>query len=525
MGAALGMGRRWAEGEYSLRWLLLWMMAVLFLISAGTRLHADETDCLRCHDDAKSWFKKKVKHAPFKKRQCDKCHEFHEFERKLVLKRQGQALCLECHQGVKHRLQGTIHPPVAEGQCWSCHDPHSSNEEHLLRESEGGSPCFTCHPSIQFDLYMDHPHVPFYKRECVACHAPHSSTEPFLLKQRVDLLCAECHSWTKVREKHLDYFDAPTRCTVCHRAHGSTEDKLVDPTIHPPVLDGCETCHESVRLGQTPQLVMPVSELCTGCHDEFSESPANPHPPVEEGECLACHRPHRSLETSLLRARGAPLCSECHDVEEEAAPVSSHRPFRDAECARCHDPHGSDHGALQRHALPDNCYQCHRDMAAAIESAQVVHSPVEEGACDQCHRPHSSGFRNLQVAKTRDLCGECHEVDATGSSVHRPFEGGACTACHDPHAGSPSLLKEPDGELCLKCHKDMVDLVSSDDVHPPVAEGCLTCHVSHSSEHAPLLGESQPALCGTCHGNPQEESEDHPEVDGLCTECHDAHQL
>ena len=184
------MGRRWAEGEYSLRWLLLWMMAVLFLISAGTRLHADETDCLRCHDDAKSWFKKKVKHAPFKKRQCDKCHEFHEFERKLVLKRQGQALCLECHQGVKHRLQGTIHPPVAEGQCWSCHDPHSSNEEHLLRESEGGSPCFTCHPSIQFDLYMDHPHVPFYKRECVACHAPHSSTEPFFLKQRVDLLCA-----------------------------------------------------------------------------------------------------------------------------------------------------------------------------------------------------------------------------------------------------------------------------------------------------------------------------------------------
>jgi predicted CXXCH cytochrome family protein len=291
-------------------------------------------------------------------------------------------------------------------------------------------------------------------------------------------------------------------------------------------MDDCENCHAPVKAGVQPVFDVAEEELCASCHEEVGADAKHPHPPVEAGECLACHNPHRSHQPALLRKKGKALCAECHDFEPEQVSVSAHPPFSDGECARCHDSHGAEHPGLQTDALPEKCYQCHRQMSSSVAAATTVHPPVEEGACDLCHEPHTSRFKNLQKAGTMDLCGECHDLEPAGPSVHSPFEGGVCVACHNVHAGESSLMRWTDEECCLRCHEDMIEVVNSENVHPPVAEDCRSCHVAHSSEYGPLLRQSQHQLCAECHGDVEVDVTDHPEVGSeLCSECHDPHEL
>jgi predicted CXXCH cytochrome family protein len=132
---------------------------------------------------------------------------------------------------------------------------------------------------------------------------------------------------------------------------------------------------------------MPLVELCTNCHTEYSPGePENAglwlHGPVGTGWCVTCHEPHSSLQSDLLRSEPtAKLCGACHLREDLVAFTPEHRP-RDPsdayppspptpvdgsappengaapsgppvvqvakDCVRCHDPHrGPDHFILR----------------------------------------------------------------------------------------------------------------------------------------------------------------------------------
>lgn len=119
------------------------------------------------------------------------------------------------------------------------------------------------------------------------------------------------------------------------------------------------------------RLVMPPSELCVSCHQEYSRAaPANEglslHGPVGAGWCVMCHQSHASYLPRLIRREPvARLCSSCHSRTDLVANTAEHRPEQGeaafppfplegdedaepharvvADCTRCHDPHrGSD---------------------------------------------------------------------------------------------------------------------------------------------------------------------------------------
>ncbi|RME26608.1 MAG: cytochrome C, partial [Candidatus Zixiibacteriota bacterium] len=59
-----------------------------------------------------------------------------------MLKKPEAELCADCHKG-KEFSQSHQHKPLKDG-CFTCHDVHGSDNEHLLRQP-GNQLCAGCH--------------------------------------------------------------------------------------------------------------------------------------------------------------------------------------------------------------------------------------------------------------------------------------------------------------------------------------------------------------------------------------------
>lgn len=129
---------------------------------------------------------------------------------------------------------------------------------------------------------------------------------------------------------------AAGECVSCHNMPGGAGER------------GSGGAMPALPIGQasgSSWLVLPIEELCIGCHDDKSAEYAKAnglkiHGPVDAGECTACHHPHRSRYRNLmLTERARDLCFQCH---EESLPegFGGHPELADAEdCTDCHNPH------------------------------------------------------------------------------------------------------------------------------------------------------------------------------------------
>jgi predicted CXXCH cytochrome family protein len=77
----------------------------------------------------------KFKHCPVAQGQCAECHDSHKSSREHLLKKAGQALCLNCHDR-KDVSAIKAHAAIGDGDCTMCHDPHRSDNKALLRTAK-----------------------------------------------------------------------------------------------------------------------------------------------------------------------------------------------------------------------------------------------------------------------------------------------------------------------------------------------------------------------------------------------------
>lgn len=106
----------------------------------------------------------------------------------------------------------------------------------------------------------------------------------------------------------------------------------------PYVEKKCKSCHDfTTKVG----LIRPPRELCFLCHKDFRRHLGDPyvHGPVAVGDCLACHLPHSSENTFLLKMDRNKICGKCH--QEARLAVSMHEQVltHGMACVDCHDPH------------------------------------------------------------------------------------------------------------------------------------------------------------------------------------------
>lgn len=101
--------------------------------------------------------------------------------------------CFQCHKNKRAEIWRTSHMPVREGKlkCSTCHNPHGSYTEALLKEATVNDGCYKCHAEKRGPFLWEHAPV---RENCVNCHDPHGSINDFMLKISRPRLCQQCHA-------------------------------------------------------------------------------------------------------------------------------------------------------------------------------------------------------------------------------------------------------------------------------------------------------------------------------------------
>jgi predicted CXXCH cytochrome family protein len=334
---------------------------------------------------------------------CDNCHQSvatphpKKKEKTFKLTAEVPALCYQCHSPfgtLKH-----IHPPVKDGMCTTCHNPHDSAEPKLLTQPLKDL-CTSCHPDK-----IDHKfvHGPAATGDCTTCHNPHESKNARLLvKEGADL------------------------CFTCHVDMQSEVKKKV---VHPALEGGCTSCHDPHGSSVKKFFAAAVPELCFQCHpgiDEALKSAKSIHPPIKsERSCVSCHSPHASDAPKLLPKAGKELCLDCHKDLIKKNQTVLHGPIKDGKCTACHNPHGTPNDKLLIKPYSSEFY--------------VSYSDTEFQLCFSCHNRDLLRFPTTSFATGfRDGDKNLHYLH-----VNRKDRGKRCKVCHMVHAGeNPKLIAD-----------------------------------------------------------------------------------
>jgi len=147
-------------------------------------------------------------------------------------------ICLtaKCHPSIAE--DEFVHGPIGSGMCPLCHDdgrpaenPPKGHPE--VRVGTATEQCLLCHEAIGAMMERGSVHTPVADGECIDCHMPHGGDNSFFLKypptiidgtRIVSATCKACHG-----EGESGWFDdfhageVVLDCVVCHNAHASSE--------------------------------------------------------------------------------------------------------------------------------------------------------------------------------------------------------------------------------------------------------------------------------------------------------------
>ena len=332
---------------------------------------------------------------------CEGCHESvgsphpQAGVKTFKLAQQAPGLCAQCHDlpGKKK----VVHPPVQEGACTTCHDPHGASQPRLLTQPLAEL-CQSCHDD---KASAAHVHGPVGAGDCAACHAAHESDDGALLVKPGDELCFGCHQEIKALTGKPHVHSAlQAGCVSCHDAHGSAHPKL---------------------------LAESGSQLCFQCHgdlEEATKSASLVHAPVRDGGCASCHSPHAGDNPKLLLKSEQDTCLGCHGAILGPAMTHRHGPIQQGRCAACHDPHSSRHRALLVKEYPSQDY--------------APYTPAAYELCFTCHNRDLLQYPDTSFATGfRDGDRNLHHLH-----VNRQ-KGRTCSLCHGIHgSATPKLIAD-----------------------------------------------------------------------------------
>ncbi|MGB5343272.1 MAG: cytochrome c3 family protein [Thermoanaerobaculia bacterium] len=382
--------------------------------------------CLECHDFDEA-MASKFPHPPITEGDCIACHNPHVSRiAGLLLERPG-VLCASCHPNTTLAAQRTvIHQPFAEGACTQCHQPHGGNIRGMLLD-QPNELCATCHSEIESWKAKKVQHTPFAQGRCGNCHEPHSASAESLVKNDGAGLCAACHQASAgLRASHSGYPVETASCATCHDPHASARRGLFRETLHEPFASGdCTSCHQAAASSEPFALVEPLTKLCADCHsDQVEASIAAPYPHISAGggACVACHNPHAGEGASMLKSSTESVCLSCHDPggSKSGQPLRFSSHGEGVGCSDCHMAHGGPRPVLLRQDSIELCAECHTHEHSIRHPVGEEAIDVRTGSsmtCLSCHSIHEPGYEMyLHASDERDLCIGCHKEIGGGSS-------------------------------------------------------------------------------------------------------------
>lgn len=375
-----------------------WFLFLLALVFLSIQFAYSQESCVsaQCHVTLL-----KAKNIHPATDSCDTCHEAigkeeHPQKGKKTFKlvQDPPALCENCHDPFGKKSD--VHPPVKDGDCTTCHNPHASDEASLLVQPVKDL-CLTCHSDKTEYKTL---HGPASAGACTTCHNPHESDiKPLLVKKQEDL-CFGCHTDIRV---------------ILDRKN-----------VHPALADGCTTCHNPHGANFPKLLTAQGKELCFQCHSDIQDDVEKAkvvHPPINsEAACVSCHEPHASDHPKLLPREGKDVCLNCHRSIITKNMTFLHGPIKEGNCTPCHQPHASQNEKLLVKEFPADQYVPYKD--------------TEYELCFSCHNRDLVAYPDTSFATNfRDGNRNLHFVH-----VNKAEKGRTCKMCHALHGADNDRL-------------------------------------------------------------------------------------
>jgi DmsE family decaheme c-type cytochrome len=184
--------------------------------------------CLTCHENGLRTHWRGSQHQT-RGLACTNCHQIMDkvSPKNQFVKATEVETCAQCHKDRRAQLWRSSHMPVREGklQCSSCHNPHGTANQKLLKELTVNETCYTCHAEKRGPFLWNHPPQ---IESCANCHDPHGSNHENMLKTAKPRICQQCHVPTQHptrpygRDAASLKFVLGQSCLTCHiNIHGS----------------------------------------------------------------------------------------------------------------------------------------------------------------------------------------------------------------------------------------------------------------------------------------------------------------
>jgi DmsE family decaheme c-type cytochrome len=181
--------------------------------------------CLGCHEKGNQTLWRGSQHET-RGLICTNCHTVMRNvtpKYQLAKLTEGDA-CFQCHKNKRAEIWRSSHMPIREGKmtCSSCHNPHGSYGEALLKTATINDTCYKCHAEKRGPFLWEHPPA---RENCLNCHDPHGSMQEAMLIVSRPRLCQRCHTASEHPGNPANpraIFAIAGACSNCHvKIHGS----------------------------------------------------------------------------------------------------------------------------------------------------------------------------------------------------------------------------------------------------------------------------------------------------------------
>ena len=172
------------------------------------------------------------------------------------------------------------------------------------------------------DLQKAHQGQPFATANCVQCHNPHQSNQPHLMQKFTHPpfaggTCDTCHAAPKDGKVVLTKSDSRALCLTCHSEQGEKIEKAAGPAS-----GSARRMHRLPQSSRRTRPRLPATRPSQGLPGlPLAIRPTNSRkrifisPPFDKA-CAICHEPHGGANAHLLRTKKVnDLCLECHGPE------------------------------------------------------------------------------------------------------------------------------------------------------------------------------------------------------------------
>jgi len=233
----------------------------------------------------------------------------------------GSAVCKTCHPGIladfyrnpHHKTLAIGTEPPGRSGCEGCHGPAS---EHVA--AKGDKTKIVAFSQLKPKQVLDN---------CLRCHAESLGRANIRRSSHTlaNIACNTCHSIHKSKAQKFLLAKEQQR-DVCYACHPSVRTQFSLPFKH-RVNEGfmtCSDCHNphganapNYAMGARPRMVTAAlnnEEPCLRCHNDKRGPFAFEHPALRVEGCGACHLPHGTANTRLLKRPVIfTVCLECHN--------------------------------------------------------------------------------------------------------------------------------------------------------------------------------------------------------------------